>query len=126
VVNIVTTQDGGGYWIIANSGAIYNYGDATAPPLPPCDTAAITAGAITNGSFQPGENPTLDNFLCSSDGTFAAANIDVGVSPERDTITVLLKASGGIWQLVSRADYCNNNLVPMQPPDFYQLACLVN
>ncbi len=126
VVSIVATHDGGGYWIIASNGAIYNYGDAPAPPLPACTTAAITAGAITNGSFEPGDDPVLDNFICSSDGTFAAANIDVGVSPERDTITVLLMASGGVWIVVSRGYYCNNNLVPMNPPDFYTLACLVN
>ena len=95
-------------------------------PLPACNTGGITSGAITNGSFGPGDNPVLDNFLCSSDGTFAAANIDVGPSPERDTITVLLKASGGVWQTVSRGYYCENGLVPMTPPDFYTLACLVN
>ena len=83
--------------------------------LPPCDSAAIDAGVAKYTRFR-----SVNGYGCSAD--FAYASVVVPASTPSGGIeeTVLLMASHGAWQPVSRATYCGNGSVPAA---IYQPAC---
>jgi peptidoglycan hydrolase-like protein with peptidoglycan-binding domain len=88
----------------------------TPPPAtgPPCSSEAILA-AVPSGS-------SITDFGCS--GEWAWAGIDVNADQGGYEATELLKAAGGGWTTVDRAQYC----VPASniPADVYDPGCTTN
>ena len=85
----------------------------------PCTATAITTVVkAANHDFY-----SLSGYGCTGDFAYAAATV-TGTQTDKPiaTVTVVLMAENGVWQVVSRSD-CTQNLIPA---GIYQQACESN
>jgi peptidoglycan hydrolase-like protein with peptidoglycan-binding domain len=91
-----------------------------APPTPPATNGSPCTGPAILAAVPSGS--TITDFGCSGD--WAWAGIDVSADHVGYEATELLKAAGGGWTVVDRAQYC----VPASniPADIYNPGCTTN
>ena len=89
--------------------------------------AACTHGAISRAILLQDPGATIDRFGCAGDFAYAFISVPAPSSAAKGTPgvgeTVLLKASGSLWEPANRSTYCPDHAVPAA---VYQNACETN